>query len=41
MTIIRREAPHDVAGVLAVNEHAFGNTVEADLVDELRQACDK
>ncbi len=39
MTIIRAERPEDAAAVRRVNELAFGQPAEADLVDRLRQAC--
>jgi putative acetyltransferase len=39
MTTIRSEAPDDVAAVRAVNELAFRQPVEANLVDTLRQSC--
>lgn len=39
MTIIRPEAPADVAAIHAVNEHAFDTPAEADVVDELRRTC--
>jgi putative acetyltransferase len=38
-TTIRLERPEDAAGVRRVNELAFEQTVEADLVDKLRRAC--
>jgi putative acetyltransferase len=36
---IRSERPEDAAGIRRVNELAFGQPAEADLVDKLRQAC--
>ena len=39
MTIVRPERPDDLARIREVNERAFGQPVEADLVDRLRQAC--
>jgi len=36
MILIRPEAPRDSAGVRRVNEQAFGQPAEADLVDALR-----
>jgi len=39
MTAIRVEEPRDSAAVRMVNESAFGQSVEADIVDELRRAC--
>jgi putative acetyltransferase len=38
-TIIRLERSEDSAQVRRVNELAFGQLAEADLVDRLRQAC--
>jgi len=37
MAIIREESPNDRAAVREVNIRAFGQTVEADLVDALRE----
>ena len=39
MTTIRPERPDDVSGIRHVNERAFGQPAEADLVDTLRPAC--
>jgi putative acetyltransferase len=39
MMTIRLERPEDASGVRHVNELAFGQAVEAGLVDSLRQAC--
>ena len=39
MTTIRVERPQDAPGIRAVNERAFGQSVEADIVDELRRIC--
>jgi putative acetyltransferase len=39
VTVIRPETPDDAAGVRRVNELAFAQPVEADLVDTLRRAC--
>ena len=39
MAIIRRELPDDIPAVRVVNESAFGQPQEADLVDKLRVAC--
>ena len=39
MVDIRPETPEDEAQVRAVNEKAFGQPVEADLVDRLRVSC--
>ena len=37
MVIIRPETTEDAADIRHVNEEAFGGTVEADIVDKLRQ----
>lgn len=37
MLVIRSEQPQDVAGIRDVNRTAFDSTVEADIVDALRQ----
>jgi len=37
--IIRAEKPEDVPGVRIVNELAFAQPTEADIVDRLRRAC--
>jgi putative acetyltransferase len=39
MTIIRLERPADAPVIRQVNELAFGQPAEADLVERLRQAC--
>jgi putative acetyltransferase len=39
MTTIRLEDPRDVAGVRVVNEEAFAQFEEADIVDTLRRTC--
>ena len=39
MIVIRRETAEDVAAVRVVNERAFGQPAEADLVDALRRGC--
>ena len=39
MIAIRVERPQDVSQVRTVNERAFGQPTEADIVDRLRQAC--
>jgi len=36
---IRPERPEDASRVRHVNELAFGQPAEADLVERLRQAC--
>ena len=37
--IIRQENPNDITQVRKLNELAFGQPAEADLVDKLRKAC--
>jgi putative acetyltransferase len=39
MTIIREERSDDREAVRAVNEKAFGQPAEADIVDRLRKSC--
>ena len=39
MAIIRPERPEDASQIRQVNELAFGQPAEADLVDKLRKAC--
>jgi putative acetyltransferase len=39
MITIRSERPEDASRVRLVNELAFGQSAEADLVERLRQAC--
>ncbi len=39
-TIIRQERPGDAPQIRTVNLHAFGQPLEADLVDTLRRTCD-
>jgi putative acetyltransferase len=39
MTTIRAETPEDAAAIRRVNELAFGQPAEADLVERLRHAC--
>ena len=39
MTTIRPERPEDASGVRSVNELAFGQPTEADLVERLYRAC--
>jgi len=39
MITIREEQPGDVAAVRLVNEKAFGQPAEADIVDALRERC--
>jgi putative acetyltransferase len=40
MITIRSEGPEDAAGIRALNERAFGQCTEADLVDALRRTCE-
>ena len=40
MTIIRTERPEDAGGIRQVNELAFDQPAEANLVDRLRHTCD-
>jgi len=40
MTTIRVEEAQDISGVRAVNEQAFEQPAEADVVDKLREVCD-
>ena len=39
MITIRPEQPDDIAAVHSINEKAFGQPLEANLVDTLRVAC--
>jgi predicted N-acetyltransferase YhbS len=39
MTSIRRERLEHIAAIRTVNEAAFGQNTEADIVDALRDAC--
>lgn len=39
MVVIRPERPEDSPQIRQVNELAFGQAAEADLVDKLRRAC--
>jgi putative acetyltransferase len=39
MMSIRRERPEDMAAIRTVNEAAFGQSTEADIVDALRATC--
>lgn len=39
MVIVRFETPADAEGVRIVNERAFGQPLEADLVERLRHSC--
>ena len=40
MIQIRKEQPGDASTVRLVNEEAFGQAQEANIVDKLRQSCD-
>lgn len=39
MITVRAEQPDDIVAVHGVNEQAFGQSAEADIVDALRAAC--
>ena len=39
MIVVRKEKPEDVGGIRVVNERAFGQSQEADIVDALRGDC--
>lgn len=39
MLSVRRETPWDVSLVRAINEQAFGQALEADIADKLREHC--
>jgi putative acetyltransferase len=39
MTEIREEKAEDIAAIRNVNEQAFGQSQEVDLVDALRRSC--
>ncbi len=39
MLAVRRETIEDIPWVRILNERAFGQAVEADIVDRRRQAC--
>lgn len=41
MLSIRRETPRDIPKVRAINEEAFGQPLEADVVDKLRAQCEE
>ncbi|MCK5173377.1 MAG: N-acetyltransferase [Planctomycetes bacterium] len=40
MLVIREEKPEDIAGIRLVNESAFEQPAEANIIDKLRQNCD-
>jgi predicted N-acetyltransferase YhbS len=39
MIIIREERPEDREAIRRINEEAFGQPAEAEIVDKLREAC--
>ena len=39
MITVRAESPGDARHIRAINEQAFGQPMEADLVDRLRSTC--
>ncbi len=39
MIVVREERPDDIAAIRKVNEEAFGQPAEADIVDKLRERC--
>jgi putative acetyltransferase len=39
MVRIRKERPEDITAIREVNKRAFGQTQEADIVDEIRDKC--
>jgi len=39
MITIRNEAPEDIQPIRTINENAFGQPAEANIVDQLRQNC--
>ncbi|KUK44169.1 MAG: N-acetyltransferase [Methanothrix sp.] len=40
MIIIREERPEDIEAIRRINEEAFGQPAEAEIVDQLREACE-
>jgi putative acetyltransferase len=40
MLTIREERPEDIPAIRRVNQQAFGQAEEADIVDSLRESCD-
>ena len=40
MTYVREEIPEDIEAIRKVNLEAFGQVVEADIVDALRESCE-
>jgi len=39
MIVVRKERPDDIAAIRKINEKAFGQPVEANIVDRLRENC--
>ena len=39
MIVVREERPDDIAAIRKINEKAFGQPVEANIVDKLRENC--
>ncbi|MCX6668310.1 MAG: N-acetyltransferase [Methanothrix sp.] len=39
MIVVRKEMPDDIAAIWKINEKAFGQPVEANIVDKLRENC--
>lgn len=40
MIVIREEKPEDIEAIRRINEEAFGQPAEADIIDKLREACE-
>ncbi|MBN1324470.1 MAG: N-acetyltransferase [Methanotrichaceae archaeon] len=40
MTYVREEIPEDIEAIRKVNLEAFGEVIEADIVDRLRESCE-
>jgi len=40
MILIREEKPEDIEAIREINEGAFGQPAEADIVDRLRETCE-
>jgi putative acetyltransferase len=40
MILIREESPEDIEAIRRINEEAFGQPAEADIIDRLREACE-
>lgn len=41
MIVIREEIPSDIPAIRCLNEEAFGQSTEADIVERLRSSCDR